>query len=101
MPVPITWNEIIKSSAISYVNHFLTLAFAYLTQHGLRQPEILNPANMLVLAGAIVAGLASLGMVIYRRATTHNVIETARNAPAGTSIGIIKTEAAELPKLPQ
>lgn len=101
MATPITWNEILKSTAISYVNHGLTLVFAYLAQHGLRQPEILTPENMLILAGAVVAGIVSLGMNVYRKAATHNVIEVARIAPAGTSIGVIKADAAELPKLPQ
>lgn len=91
------WDEIIKSSAVAYVNHGLSILFFYLGQKLAFSPEILSAENILVLAGAIVAGALSLGMRLYRQKATHNLVEAAREASPGTRFATIKTEADSKP----
>lgn len=89
--------SIIKSTLISYVNHGLTILFAYLAQKGLRADGVLTPENITILAGAVVTGGLSLGMQVYRKLKTRRLVEAARQAEPGAPLELIKTEAASMP----
>lgn len=91
------WQDILKSTALSYVNHGLTLLFVYLSQKGLRADAILTEANILVLAGAVVTGAGSAVMIIVRKLKARNLVQAAREAEPGARMTEIKAAAAEMP----
>lgn len=93
------WDEIVKSTAVAYVNHGLTLLAGYVATKFKFQSDVLSPENLLVLAGAIVAGAASLAMRLYRQKAVHNLVESARHAEPGTPFRVIKEAADDLPIL--
>jgi hypothetical protein len=97
MALQMSWDEILKSTAITYVNRGLTLLAVYLAQHGLRADSVLTSENLLILAGAIVTAGIDLAITLYRKKSNHNLIEAARFAPAGASMSVIKADAAALP----
>lgn len=87
------WDEILKSSAVAYVNHGLTLLAGYIAIKFKFQSDVLSSENLLILSAAIVAGIASLAMRLYRQKATHNLVEAAREALPGTRFAAIQTEA--------
>lgn len=87
------WDEIVKSTAVEYVNHGLTLLAAYLATKIKFSPEILTPEHILVLASAIVTGVLSLAMKLYRQKKTHNLVEAAREAEPEARFAEIKAVA--------
>ena len=89
--------SIVKSTLTSYVNHGLTLLFAYLAQKGLRADSILTPENITILAAAVVTGGASVGMQVYRKLKTRRLVQAAIKALPGTLLEQVKTEAASMP----
>ncbi len=97
MALQMSWDEILKGVAVSYVNHGLTALAAILALKLKFSPEILSPENILILSSAIVLGAISLGMNLYRKKVNHNIIESARNAEPGTRFSAIEAEAAKLP----
>lgn len=91
-----TSQEILRSTAVSYANHLLTALFLYLAQHGLRS-ESLTEGNILILAGALVTGGASAGMVVYRKLVARRLLRAAQAATSGTSLARIQAEASTMP----
>lgn len=91
------WDEIVKSSLVAYVNHGLTILFAYLAQKAAFSPSVLSSENILVLSGAIVTGALSLGMRLYRQKKTHNLVEAAREAHPEAGFAEIKADADAKP----
>ena len=91
------WDEIVKSSLVAYVNHGLTILFAWLAQKFAFNPEILSGENILILAGAIVTGALSVGMRLYRQKKTHNLVEAAREALPNAKFETIEAEADAKP----
>jgi len=101
MPDELASTQILKSTAISVVKHFLSIGAAYLIAKGLVAPTILTEGNVAVLASGVVAGGISLGWIIQGKLKTRNLVIAAKNAPADTPMSVIKTEAAALPLLPK
>lgn len=97
MAAAMQWDEIVKSSAVAYVNHGLTLLAAYLATKIEYSPEILSPEHLLVLSAAIVTGALSLAMRLYRQKKTHNLVEAAREASPKAGFAKIKAEADAKP----
>jgi hypothetical protein len=97
MPEESASAQIVKSTAISIVRHFLSIGAAYLISKGLVAPEILSESNLLILAGGVVAGTISLGLIIRQKLKTRNLVQAARETPAGTSMEQIKDIANAKP----
>ena len=91
--------EIVKSTLVSIVRHFLSIVAAYLISKGLVSPEILSESNLLILAGGIAAGLISLAAILYQKLKVHRLVEAARVAPANADMVDIKRDAANQPLL--
>jgi hypothetical protein len=97
MALQMSWDEILRGTAVTYVNRALTLLAVYLAQHGLRADTVLTPENILILAGAIVIAGIDLAVTLYRKKVNHNLIEAARNAEPGARFAEIKADAEALP----
>ena|SRR6185436_4790933 len=97
MALQMSWKEILRGTAVTYVNRGLTLLSVYLAQHGLRAEKFLSSENLLILSGALVTGGIDLAITLYRKKLNHNVIEAARAAEPGAKFSEIKADAAELP----
>lgn len=94
-----TSTEILRSTAISIVRHFLSIVAAWLISKGLVAPEILSEGNLLILAGGVVAGGVSLWLIIRQKLKTRNLVEAAQEAAPGTSMEKIKDVADAKPLL--
>lgn len=93
--------EILSSTLVSVVRHFLSIAAAYLISKGLVAPEVLSEANIGILAAGGGAALISLGWIVYNKLKHQRELRVAIDAPPGTPIGIVKADASELPLLPK
>lgn len=91
--------SIVRGTLTAYANHGLTLLFVYLGQKGLRAEGVLTPENIAILSGSLVSGGASLAMQIYRKLKARRLVQAAIEAPAGTSLEVVKADAAALPLL--
>src|SRR5688500_15763048 len=91
--------DILRSTLVSIIRHFLSILAAYLISKGLVQPEILSEGNLAVLATGIVAALVSLGWVVYNKLKTRNLVQAAAEAPANASMATIKADAEAKPLL--
>ena len=94
-----TVSEILKSTLISIVRHFLSIAAAYLISKGLVAPEILSDGNLIILATGIATAIISLSWIVYQKLKTHRLVEAARVAPANAPIEEIKAAAEKKPLL--
>lgn len=97
MALQMSWDEILRGVATSYVNHGLTLLTAYLAQKLAFSPTLFSADNLLVLSGALVTGALSLAMLLYRKKLNHNIITAARSTEPGTPFTDIQDVADTLP----
>lgn len=92
-------NDVLKAVLISILRHILGIIAAFLISRGLLSPEVANDNNLLVLAGGFATGLIALALIVYNKLKTHNLVQAAMEAPAGTSIRTVKATADQKPLL--
>lgn len=99
MALQMSWDEILKGIATTYVLRGLTVLTAWLAAKGLGAGDWFSAENLAYLAGVIVVGGIDVAVTLYRKKLNHNVIEAARITEKGTSFADIKDVAASLPIL--
>lgn len=92
-------NDILKSWLVSIVKHGLSILAAYFIKRGLIDPASITDANLGLVAAGLATGAISLGWVLWGKLRQHNLVEAALEAPSGTPIGVVKTEAEAKPVL--